>query len=139
MSVKLISVKCPECGATLNIEENRKQAFCTYCGAKVLLQNEHEYVYCHIDEAGIKKAETDQMVQLRIMELEERKRADAEKTRKQKVVISLTFAVIGILMMIGGMMAGEASGNPDSSLYMISMAGMFALMAAAWIWIYSKK
>ena len=139
MTVKLISVKCPECGATLNIEENRKQAFCTYCGAKVLLQNEHEYVYRHIDEAGIKKAETDQMVQLRIMELEERKRADAEKTRKQKVVISLTFAVIGILMMIGGMMAGEASGNPDSSLYMISMAGMFALMAAAWIWIYSKN
>ena len=79
------------------------------------------------------------MVQLRIMELEERKRADAERTRKQKVVISLTFAVIGILMMIGGMMAGEATGNPDSALYMISMAGMFALMAAAWIWIYSKK
>ena len=84
MTVNLISVKCPECGATLNIEEDRKQAFCTYCGAKVLLQNEHEYVYRHIDEAGIKKAETDQMVQLRIMELEERKRADAERTRKQR-------------------------------------------------------
>lgn len=35
MAIKLISVKCPDCGQTLSIEENRTQAFYTYCGAKV--------------------------------------------------------------------------------------------------------
>ena len=35
MAIKLVSVKCPDCGQTLSIEENRTQAFCTYCGAKV--------------------------------------------------------------------------------------------------------
>lgn len=34
MAIKLVSVKCPDCGQTLSIEENRTQAFCTYCGAK---------------------------------------------------------------------------------------------------------
>jgi len=34
MSVELISVKCPECGASLDIEEGRRQMFCSYCGAK---------------------------------------------------------------------------------------------------------
>lgn len=41
---KLISVKCPDCGQTLSIEENSTQAFCTYCGAKVLISNENEYI-----------------------------------------------------------------------------------------------
>lgn len=35
MAIKLVSVKCPDCGQTLSIEENRTQAFYTYCGAKV--------------------------------------------------------------------------------------------------------
>ena len=43
MAVKLIYVKCPECGAALDIEEDRKEAFCSYCGTKVLLYNENEY------------------------------------------------------------------------------------------------
>ena len=59
LGYKLISVKCPDCGQTLSIEENRTQAFCTYCGAKVLISNENEYVFRQVDEANIKKAETE--------------------------------------------------------------------------------
>ena len=51
LAYKLISVKCPDCGQTLSIEENRTQAFCTYCGAKVLISNENEYVFRKVDEA----------------------------------------------------------------------------------------
>ena len=61
VSYKLISVKCPDCGKTLSIEENRTQAFCSYCGAKVLLNNENEYIFRQVDEAKIKKAETERL------------------------------------------------------------------------------
>ena len=54
MSINLISLKCPECKATLNIESDRKQAFCSYCGNKVLVHNENEHIYRHIDDAGVK-------------------------------------------------------------------------------------
>ena len=72
-----------------NIEEGREQAFCTYCGTKVLLHNENEYIYRHIDEAGVKQAETDRIVRMKQMELAEKKRADAEKTKALKIKISL--------------------------------------------------
>ena len=139
MAVKLISVKCPECGATLNIEEGREQAFCTYCGTKVLLHNENEYIYRHIDEAGVKQAETDRIVRMKQMELAEKKRADAEKTKALKIKISLIMATVGILMMVIGYMGGHASGDPDSGLYMLSMVGFFPLMGAGYIWLFSKK
>lgn len=65
MAIKFISVKCPECGASLPIEEGRKQVFCSYCGTKVMVTNENEYIYRHIDEADVKKAETDRIIRMR--------------------------------------------------------------------------
>lgn len=82
--MKLISVKCPECGATLNIEEGREQAFCTYCGTKVLLHNENEYIYRHIDEAGVKQAETDRIVRMKQMELAKKKEGRCRKDKSLK-------------------------------------------------------
>lgn len=70
MAIKLVSVKCPDCGQTLSIEENRTQAFCTYCGAKVLIHNENEHIFRNINEAGLKQAETDRLVKLKELELE---------------------------------------------------------------------
>ena len=44
MSVKVISIKCPECSAILDVEEGREEVFCTYCGNKIKVQNENEYI-----------------------------------------------------------------------------------------------
>ena len=72
MAVQFISVKCPECGATLSVENDRKFAFCSYCGTKVIISNENEHIYRTIDEAGIKQAETDRIVKLRQLDMEEK-------------------------------------------------------------------
>ena len=129
MAITVNSVKCPDCGASLPIEEGRTQVFCSYCGAKVLVTNENEYIYRHIDEAGIKQAETDRIVELKRLEMAEKKRAAKEKTTKLKIVISLALAAIGILLMVIG-------ANSDSIL---SMIGFFPLMGAAYVWLFSKK
>ena len=71
--MKLISVKCPECGAGLNVEEDRKQVFCMYCGTKILLHNENEHIYRHVDEARIKETETERLIRLKQMEIDEKK------------------------------------------------------------------
>ena len=87
-------VKCPVCGAALDIEEDRDQALCAYCGTKVLLHNENEYIYRHVDEAEIKQAETDRMVRMKQLEYEERERIDSKKSKEQrnKVLLSLSHA-----------------------------------------------
>ena len=138
MSVKLIAVKCPECGATLNIEEDRKQAFCTYCGTKVLVHNENEHIYRNIDEAGIARANTERIVKEKQMEFAERRWIAQESRRKNKVKLALILGIAGGVLMIIGFMAGEAAGNSDSSLYTIAMVGMFALEAAAVIALSNK-
>lgn len=133
MAIKLVSINCPECGATLNIEENRTQAFCTYCGTKVLINNENEHIFRHIDEAGIKQAEVDREIKLKQLELVERKRVSLEKSKKRNIAIALGLAVIGILMISLGYLAGKASGDSNSGFYMISMTGMFPLIGAGFM------
>ena len=138
MDVKLISVKCPECGATLNIEEGREQAFCTYCGAKVLLHNENEYIYRHIDDAEVKQAETDRMVRMKQMELVEKKMAEAEKTKALKIKIAIIVAIVGVLMMVIGIIGGSTSGDSGSGLGILAMMGFFLLLVAGLIVLVKK-
>ena len=138
MSVKLIAVKCPECGATLNIEEDRTQAFCTYCGTKVLVHNENEHIYRSIDEAGIARAKTERIVKEKQMEFAERRWIAQENRRKNRVKLALALGTIGVLMMIIGYMGGHASGDSDSGLYMLAMVGMLVLEAAAFVGMSGK-
>lgn len=139
MGIQFVSVKCPECGAALNIEEGREQIFCSYCGTKIMVHNDNEHIYRHIDEARIKQAETDRIVRMKQMEIAEKKRLASERMTKTKIKISLILAVVGILMMTLGYLAGSATGDPDSGLYMISMVGFFPLMGAGYIWLFSKN
>ena len=57
--MKVISLKCPECGASLSIEEGRTQCFCQYCGTKIMLDDERSYTKTihTIDDAKIRQAE----------------------------------------------------------------------------------
>jgi DNA-directed RNA polymerase subunit RPC12/RpoP len=97
MAIKVISIKCPECGASLSVESTREFLFCQYCGTKVMLNNENEHIYRTIDEAGIKQAETDRMVKMRQLDMEEK----ANKTRKILIIAWLaataTLIILGII------------------------------------------
>ena len=103
MSINLVSVKCPECGATLSLEENMQQAFCSYCGARVLVNNDNEYIFKHIDEAEIRRAETDRIIKLKKLEIAEQKSAREQKNKRTILLITLISAVIGIITLLVGM------------------------------------
>ena len=47
--MKLIDTTCPKCGANLRIDADRKQAFCEYCGAQILIDDEVQHL--QIDNA----------------------------------------------------------------------------------------
>lgn len=94
MAIKFTSVKCPECGASLPIEEGRKQVFCSYCGTKVMVTNENEYIYRHIDEADVKKAETDRIIRMRQQDLDSQLNAQNTGIRKILTTIWLILSLI---------------------------------------------
>jgi uncharacterized Zn finger protein (UPF0148 family) len=132
MGVTFSAVKCPECGASLPIEDGRKELFCSYCGAKILVTNENEHIYRHIDEAEVKHAETDQMVEMKRMEMAEKHQKEKEQTKKLKIKISI---VLGVIILSSFIIAG-VSGNEDTGYagYMIGMVGAIILM---YMWMSS--
>lgn len=126
MAIRFVSIKCPECGASLDVEEGRQQIFCSYCGTKVMVQNDNEYIYRHIDEASIKQAEADKIVQLRKLEIIERKRAEAAKVKRVKIIVSILMGILGIGLMIAGAGMG-------------GLVGLLVLEGVMFIWILSDK
>lgn len=106
LGYKLISVKCPDCGQTLSIEENRTQAFCTYCGAKVLISNENEYVFRQIDEADVKKAETERIIRMRELEI-------AEKNSSIRKVLTIIWLIVTLVLLVIAIILMLSPGNDD--------------------------
>ena len=64
---------CPQCGANLSIDdEGREVAFCEYCGQRIDLADYRTVHTEHfVDEAKLKEAETDRMIRLRQLLMEE--------------------------------------------------------------------
>ena len=129
MGMKLISTMCPECGAALDVEEGRKQIFCTYCGAKVLLHNENEFIIRSIDEAEVKHAETEQMVELKRLEMIEKRNKEKAKNRTKRLKILAVAEALAFIIIAGGFGLGNMSQNPDSAFYMLSLLGMMLAVA----------
>lgn len=107
MAINLVSIKCPECGADLSVEDGREFSFCSYCGTKVMLSNENEHIFRNIDEARIKEAETERMVLMRQLDMEEK----SSVSKKLLVAIwILGTAVLFILGIIGLSIDNEGLG-----------------------------
>ena len=104
MAITLMSVKCPDCGQTLSIEADRTQAFCSYCGAKILITNENEFVVRQVDEAGIKKAETDRIVRMRELEM-------AEKNSSLRKVLTIIWLIVTLILLTIAVVLMLSPGN----------------------------
>lgn len=40
--MKIVNLKCPQCNATLEVNENQNYTICKYCGTKLTIENENE-------------------------------------------------------------------------------------------------
>ena len=120
MAVQFISVKCPECGANLSVEAGRESFFCSYCGVKVMVVNNNEHIYRTIDEAGIKQAETERVVRMRELELEENENKSGSKKKFIAYGMAIAFAAAGVLLFLVSKEAGSVS------LIMGLFIGLFA-------------
>lgn len=119
MAIQFVTIRCPECGADLQIEDGREYAFCTYCGAKVMIANDNEHIYRTIDEARIKQAETERMVRLKELEMQ-------EKTTFPKKILVAVWLMACIILLITGIV-GFATENEGlggvSLLILFNVAG----------------
>ena len=103
---------------TLQIEEGRTKAFCSYCGAQILVSNENEHIYRHIDEARITEAEARKAIRLKELELEEAQLKKqtvfvhpTDHTRKVLTYVWLAVSLVLLSIAIGLMLS---KGNDDT-------------------------
>lgn len=129
MAIKLVPVKCPECGAMLDIEKDRTQAFCTYCGAKVLVHNENEFTFHHVDVADLERAETERIVKLKEIEFAEKDRINKEKNKHKIIKYVLIFLVVGLCTFALGGYLSEGSANPEAGSALV-LVGVYLFLGA---------
>lgn len=97
MAVKMISVKCPDCGANLSVEAGRPFLFCSYCGTKVMVSSDMPYsevVFKTVDEASIRESENNRILKLKKLEMLEKQRASKEKRRERSTALKIALSVI---------------------------------------------
>ena len=100
----LLELKCPRCGADLNVEDDREILFCQYCGAKIIMTDENTFTInktIHtIDDADIARAETDRMVQKHKIEMEEELSRRNAKMHKLKVFASFFLGLCALTILV---------------------------------------
>ena len=124
---KLVKLMCPNCKANLEFDEERDKYFCEYCGTKLLLDNDNEHIYRHIDEAEIKRTEAEKEIKLKELEIEEKNKSNEKSIVEFKIKISLILGIIGTLFMIIGFMF--------DSLYYLPLIGMLLLSIIIPLWV----
>ena len=130
-SASLVEMSCQNCGAGLKIDLDNIQAFCPYCGNRLMIDVSNlDVIITQREKTRRKQLEYEQ--ERYELELEEKK-------RPEKIKATALLAIIGGALMIGGSFAGEASGNPDSTWYLVSFLGLFPLMSIAFVWLSGKN
>ena len=87
---------CPSCGANLTIDdEDRDFAFCQYCGGKIML-DDYRSTQRIVDEAKLKQAETDRIIKLKEIEIEERWKNQNSSLQK---VVTITWLAISLIIL----------------------------------------
>lgn len=77
--MKIVSMVCPNCGASLQVDADQKNLTCSYCGNGLYVDDEVKYVqYDNAEEAGYQFEKG-------------RQRAQAEATRVQQQTFSMNF------------------------------------------------
>lgn len=121
--MKLIEMKCPSCGAALQVEEGRQFTFCQYCGTKIMISDEEKVTIRYIDDAGLTRAQTEQMVQMKEIELQ-------EKRQKNQRAWWIVGAVVCGLMLVAGavLMATKSYSAGYTLMSMAVFLGLFGGM-----------
>ena len=121
--MKLLTLKCPSCGGQLSVEKGREYTFCQYCGTKILFDKDNEFTYRHIDDADIKRAETERIVRISELEMEK----DNRGYRKALIVAwaagTFFLFILGIILVAIGREGTATAGM---------MAMMVGMLVGLW-------
>ena len=145
---KLIKLNCPNCNAVLEVDSDRNQLFCSYCGQKILLVDDEVKVVnvnirktvnvnktvknVNVDEAGVKKAEAE----IRRVSFEEKKYASELRRKNTKIVFMIFLVIAGVLLTTSGF---SGLWNDKNANEIAMSLGMFITLLPFLAWMIEVK
>ena len=97
--VQLKELSCPNCGASLQVEAEKKICYCEHCGSKLIL-DDGSVTTRIIDDAKVREAEANEKIKIMESELELKKLEAEEKDKKNTYVMAIVMMLILIGMSI---------------------------------------
>ena len=100
---KATTLKCPECGATLNGNGNREIVFCEYCGARIVFKEETKafnIINRKANEASTEETEVLEKWTHDEMEFEKEWKNKRKRSMRIWLAISALMTVMGIALLI---------------------------------------
>lgn len=123
--MKTVSLKCENCGATLEVDDNRESCFCLYCGSKILIPKD-ETVHRIVDEARLKEIEYLQNRLEYLQNKEAQDKQDAQSKRKAngkaKLILLAAWLVVVIALFI---LSSATADNVGFSPYQLLLIPVF--------------
>ena len=98
-NISLKALTCPNCGASVTVSNETEQFYCSYCGSKIIVSKDNEVVHRHIDEAKKIQAETERMVKMKELELEERRSSYIKHFTLIWAIISVAIIIATIVLL----------------------------------------
>lgn len=83
--MKMVSLKCPDCGANIELDSEREFGFCSYCGTKILINSE-----MNENEANVKIANINANIELEKMKMEK----ERDKNLLKIIILMFSFAAV---------------------------------------------
>ena len=119
--MKLISLRCKNCGAELQADPGRKEIYCSYCGTKLIVDNDFQITSRIVDEARLKEAE----VRLKELEYEHERELRQEKLQTEQKKV---FRIV-VLIYVGALIASTTVHSLESLFPPVLLFGAIALIA----------
>ena len=138
---KIISLKCPECGVTLDVEEGKKFYFCNYCGSKILIDDGNTNNTNRIvDEARIREAEISRELRLKEMELDNKKRRNTVIVTILKIIVTipLLLAIICMITVLSMMFSDNGMSGNESMIALLGGTIIIGIIILWFMWFRRK-
>ncbi len=134
--MKILGIHCPYCGGNIkfDIDSGKRHCFCVHCGQQIILDDEvirTEHVEIKRDETKIHEADVNERIRLKELEMEENRRISSEKSKKTKLIVVLTIASIGVLMLLAGVVLGNVV---NENFLLLMLFGGVTGFAAFVVW-----
>ncbi len=100
MAIQAVMMKCPACGADIPMEDGQRTVYCSYCGSKLMLQNDNEHIIRNIDEARVKEAETERILKLRALDIQEQEKARIRRMKGLSYKTALGIGAVGLVFLL---------------------------------------